>query len=73
MIQYISHANHSFHHVKHIYWSNYSSFLFYFILFYFFGCGRVTGMKNKFHSVNPVLSEVMAKLGCGETVTDDLL
>ena len=30
-------------------------------------------MKNKFHSVNPVLSEVMAKLGCGEPVTDDFL
>ena len=30
-------------------------------------------MKNMFHSVNPVLSEVMAKLGCGEMVTDDLL
>ena len=29
-------------------------------------------MKNKFHSVNPVLSEVMAKLGCGEKITDDL-
>ena len=29
-------------------------------------------MKNKFHSVNPVLSEVMAKLGCGEKIADDL-
>ena len=30
-------------------------------------------MKHKFHSANPVLSEVMAKLGCSEPVTDDLL
>ena len=35
--------------------------------FFLFFCGRVTGMKHKFHSANPVL------IGCGEPVTDDFL
>ena len=38
---------------------------FFFSLFFF--CVRVTGMKHKFHSANPLL------IGCGEPLTHDFL